>query len=100
MTPTKVYSNEWWRRVNERAAHLGVTVKKSNLMSKKLMARKSPKDEWIYFGARLMGDYLSHGDEKRRASYHARHSEIRLSDGSRAIDRIMSPAWLSWHILW
>jgi len=54
----------------------------------------------VYFGQRGAEDYLSHGDEERRASYRARAEGQLRSDGRRAIDVIGSPAWLSYNLLW
>lgn len=54
----------------------------------------------VYFGAKGYSDFLQHRDERRRASYRARAAGARLADGSRAIDRYGSPAWLSYNLLW
>ena len=54
----------------------------------------------VYFGARGYSDYVEHRDERRRASYRARAAGARLADGTRAIDRYGSPAWLSYNLLW
>lgn len=42
----------------------------------------------------------NHGDEKRRASYKARHSGVKTKGGKRAIDVVHSPSWFSYHFLW
>jgi hypothetical protein len=54
----------------------------------------------VYFGARGYSDFVAHRDERRRAAYRARAEGARLADGTRAIDRYGSPAWLSYYLLW
>lgn len=44
--------------------------------------------------------HLDHNDKKRRDSYRARHTKIKLKDGSFAVNRPYSPAWFSLHYLW
>ena len=48
-----------------------VIVQKSNRVGKKYMARVNEKT--VHFGARGYEDYTTHKDEKRKASYLARH---------------------------
>jgi hypothetical protein len=54
----------------------------------------------IPFGASGMEDFLDHGDSKRRASFRARMGGIKLKDGSKAINKKNSPAYLSYNLLW
>lgn len=59
------------------------------------------EDGKIYsFGAKGMEDYLDHNDKERRKNFRARMSGIKLKDGTRAIDKKPSPAYLSYYILW
>lgn len=44
--------------------------------------------------------HMDHNDKERRKNYRKRHSAIRLKDGSRAIDKIYSPAFFSYYLLW
>lgn len=44
--------------------------------------------------------HLDHLDLKRRASYHARHSNIKTLNGQYAINVKYSPAWFSMKYLW
>ena len=48
-----------------------VAIRKSSRAGKKWMARVN--DTTIHFGARGYEDFTTHGDEKRKASYLARH---------------------------
>lgn len=41
-----------------------------------------------------------HGDAKRRASYRARHGNLRCGDGKLCISRKYSPAWFAYYLLW
>jgi hypothetical protein len=54
----------------------------------------------VDFGARGSITYLEGASEAKRRAYRARHSQIYLKDGKRAIDVKYSPAWLSWNLLW
>ena len=54
----------------------------------------------IDFGAAGSLTYLEGASEAKKNSYIARHSQIRLKNGTRAIDARYSPAWLSFHVLW
>ena len=48
-----------------------VVIQKSNRAGKKYMARVNAKT--VHFGAKGYQDYTTHKDEKRKASYLARH---------------------------
>lgn len=65
---------------------------------KKIMVRINDKS--IYFGDKNSQSYIEGASEEKRNAYIARHSKILLQDGTRAIDRKYSPAWLSYWILW
>ena len=54
----------------------------------------------IHFGAKNSTSYLEQRNDKKRDAYIARHSAIKLKDGTRAIDNPYSPAWLSFYALW
>jgi len=54
----------------------------------------------VDFGARGSQTFLEGASESKRNAYIARHSQIRLKDGSRAIDRRLSASWLAAKILW
>jgi hypothetical protein len=88
-------------RVKERLNELGVPysyVGMSDRPGKKIKIVINGKV--IHFGSKNSVTFLDHGDEQKRAAYKARHSKILLKDGTRAIDKIYSPAWLSFFILW
>lgn len=76
-----------------------VDYQPSTRSDKKFMTR-SPEGKIIHFGAKGYSDYIEHKDPKRRENYQKRHSAILLKNGSRAIDKVWSPAWLSYHINW
>jgi hypothetical protein len=46
------------------------------------------------------GTFIDHGDTKLRDSWYARHSKIKLKDGSQAINTKTSPDYYSARILW
>lgn len=54
----------------------------------------------VDFGSATSQTYLEDASENKRKGYIARHSQIYLKDGRRAIDIEYSPSWLSFHILW
>ena len=80
----------------------------SNLPEKKLMVKVNGKT--IHFGAAgyehyndktgLLPKSLNHGDEKRRESYLARSTHIKLKNGKLAKDDITSANYHAIHILW
>jgi hypothetical protein len=81
--------------------------KKSTRNNKKLMV--SVNGKLIHFGDinyehynDKTGIYSSknHNDSKRRVNYRARHSNIKLKDGTKAVNNPMSPAYHSYKILW
>jgi hypothetical protein len=84
---------------------------KSNISGKKLKVEVTHKGKTktIHFGDSNMGHFKDrtgiwkskdHGDSKRRASFRARMSGIKLKDGSRAVDNPLSPAYHALRILW
>ena len=84
------------------------TYKKSTRPDKKLMVLLK-NNKKIHFGSRSMEHFKDktgiwkskdHGDEKRRNSFRARMSGIKLKDGTRAIDDVDSPAYHSLRVLW
>ena len=48
-----------------------VAIRRSNRAGKKWMAKVG--DKTVHFGARGYEDFTTHGDEKRKAAYLARH---------------------------
>ena len=60
----------------------------------------------IHFGNKGSKDFWIHKYDKNpnafkiRDAYRARHSKVLLKDGSRAIDKLYSPAFLSYYLLW
>ena len=80
---------------------------KSTAKNKKLMTVVDGKK--INFGDSRYGHYkdrtgiwksLDHGDTKRRENYRKRHGNIKLKDGSLAINNPSSPAYHSYRIFW
>jgi len=91
--------------VKKKARELGYdNVKKSTRKNKKYMIEvedeETKEKKWIHFGARNYQDFLDHGDEKLKKYYRARHSKIKLKDGSPAHFKRGSPAFFSYYILW
>lgn len=60
----------------------------------------TPQGKKIHWGDAKMKDYTQHRSLKRRSNYRSRHRGIRRKDGSRAIDKKWSPAWLSYYVTW
>jgi hypothetical protein len=88
--------------------------KKSTRKGKKYMV-VSPNGKTIHFGAIKNGipmdqykdstgvglySKYDHNDEKRRDNYRARHSKIKIKDGSYAYKNKDQPSYWSWHFLW
>ena len=76
-----------------------VTYWKSTRPSKKWMTI-TPSGYKVHWGEPSMQDYTQHHDPGRRKNYKSRHAGILLKDGSRAIDKKWSPAWLSYYVTW
>jgi hypothetical protein len=76
-----------------------VVYQKSTRPDKKFMT-KDPQGNTVHFGQAGSQTFLDHKDPKKRDAYQARHSAIKLKDGTRAIDKPYSPAWLSFNVLW
>lgn len=76
-----------------------VSLKISTRPGKKLVVTvKGGKT--IHFGQAGSQTYLEGAPEAKRDAYRARHSKIKLKDGSLAIEQKYSPAWFAWHVLW
>lgn len=71
----------------------------SSRPSKKWMTI-TPDGKKVHWGDPNMQDYTQHHDKQRRKNYRTRHAGILLKDGSRAIDKKWSPAWLSYYVTW
>lgn len=54
----------------------------------------------VDFGSDKSVTYIEGASSKKRSAYRARASKIIKKDGSRAIDTYMSPAYLSYYLLW
>ena len=52
---------------------------------------------WPFTG---QGTFIDHGDKDIRDAWYARHSKIKLKDGSMAINTKTSPDYYSARILW
>jgi hypothetical protein len=61
---------------------------------------KTPEGKTVHWGHPTMKDFTQHKSLKRRSNYRKRHAGILLKNGSRAIDKKWSPAWLSYHATW
>jgi hypothetical protein len=60
----------------------------------------TPSGKTVHWGHPTMKDYTQHHDKKRRSNYRKRHAGVLRKDGSRAIDKKWSPAWLSYYVTW
>ena len=61
---------------------------------------RTPSGKLVHWGHPTMQDYTQHKDKKRRENYRSRHAGIKRKDGTRAIDKEWSPAWLSYYVTW
>jgi len=91
--------------VKKKARALGYDdLKESTRKNKKYMIQvideDTKKSKYIHFGAKGYKDFLDHGDEKLRKYYRARHSKIKLKNGSPAYKKKNSPAFFSYFLLW
>jgi hypothetical protein len=77
-----------------------VTYQPSTRKSKKWMTVTPDEGKKVHWGHPTMKDYTQHRSLKRRSNYRKRHAGILLKDGSRAIDKKWSPAWLSYYVTW
>ena len=86
------------------------TYSKSTAKGKKLMTEVNGKK--IHFGGNpntskhfkdrtgLLDKKLNHNDTKIKKAWYARHSKIKLKDGSFAIKDVNSPSYHSANVLW
>jgi len=109
-----LYNKVKTSRVNNFGSGWKPVFKKSTRKGKKYSV-VSPNGTKIHFGAikngipmdqfkdstglKLYSKY-DHNDEKRRDNYRARHSKIKLKDGSYAYLDKEQPSYWSWHYLW
>lgn len=82
-------------------------IKRGDIMHIRLSTRDKKKvkvilkdDREVHFGAKGTMTFLEGADESKRAAYRKRHEAIILNNGKKAIDEYLSPAFLSYHILW
>jgi hypothetical protein len=76
-----------------------VTYWPSTRSDKKWMT-KTPNGKTVHWGHPTMKDFTQHKSKKRRSNYRKRHAGILLKNGSRAIDKKFSAAWLAYHVTW
>ncbi len=60
----------------------------------------TPDGKKVHWGDPNMKDYTQHHSKIRRKNYRTRHAGVLLKDGTRAIDKKWSPAWLSYYVTW
>lgn len=44
--------------------------------------------------------HKDHLDPARRKNYRTRHGALRCKDGTRCVDKNLTPAWFSYYLLW
>lgn len=87
------------KQYSKKVGSTKVIYWKSTKPSKKWMTI-NPKGKKVYWGHPTMQDYTQHHDKERRRLFRKRMSGVRLKNGSRAIDKKWSPAWLSYYVTW
>jgi hypothetical protein len=65
-----------------------------------VLAKVGDKTKLIRFGAKGYSDFTKHKDPARRKRYLARHSAIKLKDGSKAINNKLQAAYWAKKVLW
>lgn len=70
----------------------------SDKNNKKLMLIHENKQ--IHFGQKGSKTYLEGATKNKRKLYRSRHEKILLKNGKPAYKKFLSPAYLSYHILW
>lgn len=65
-----------------------------------VLAMDKNKVKLLRFGAKGYSDFTKHKDEARRKRYFARHSQIKLKDGTKAINNKLQPAYWAKKVLW
>ena len=71
-----------------------VSIEKSSRAGKKWMATMN--DKTVHFGARAYDDFTSHGDEKRKAAYLARHRTTE----DWTLNGVETAGWWARWVLW
>ncbi len=54
----------------------------------------------INFGSTTNNTFIDHGDSKKRTAWRARHSKIKLKDGSLAYLNKNQKSFWAYHLLW
>ena len=102
-----MHPSEYLDLVKKQANKLGISyadIRVSSRPDKKFMLLHDGK--WTHFGNRGSKDFFIHKYDRNpkaneiRDNYRKRHSKILLKDGTRAIDKPYSPAYLSYYLLW
>lgn len=75
-------------------------VANSTREPKRFMVIYKDKRPSVHFGARGGSTFIDHNDKAKRAAWRARHSKIKLSNGTLAYKAKGTPAYFSWHLLW
>jgi DNA polymerase elongation subunit (family B) len=86
-------------RVIMHKKNISGTIRCSTKTDKKLMLIRD-NGKIVHFGLCGSQTFLEGASHAKRTAYRARHSRIILKDGTRAIDKKYSPAYLSYHLLW
>ena len=86
------------KHFRDKIGHITVNYYKSRNKNKKWCMTHKNKE--ICWGHPDMQDYTQHHDKIRRKNFRRRFSGILLKDGSRAIDKRYSPAWLAYYVTW
>ena len=95
-------------KVRARAKRHGLNpdkIKISNRAGKKFVYEDEESGRKIHFGSLENKDYHQYkleknNPEEHRRKYRARHGVIRVTGGKLAHEIRLSPAWMSWNLLW
>jgi hypothetical protein len=82
-----------------KSLNLDGVIKKSSKPEKKLVLVREGKTP-VHFGSNSSNTFLEGASVSKRNAYKARHNKIILKDGTKAVYKKYSPAYMSMNILW
>jgi len=86
------------KQFRDKYGNVSIKYYKSHKKNKKWCTQHNNRE--ICWGHPKMEDYTQHHDPIRRKNFRKRFSGIILKDGTRAIDKRYSPAWLAYYVTW
>lgn len=102
MYTIKIYENspESKKRFTAKIYENNNLIKTTNFGQPKYYNNKRTITYYDYKNLKNTPKKLNLYMEKKRINYRKRHKEIYTKNNERAIDKLFSPAWFSYHFLW